>query len=139
MPRVHHANTARTAGQPLLTLGVLLIGCAAPPAEDSNTVGSLDTAGDTGVTDCEPGLKVEQCLPDFSLIGPDGELLTLASCRGDVVIYLQRSHVVRRLSIPGSGMASTLTTATGDQGVTVISVLESNAEGALPQAADAAA
>lgn len=76
---------------PLLALGLLLTGCSAPQTGDDEDTDSPiddtdDTDGDTdSVADCEPGLKIGECLPDFTLIGPGEENLSLASYWGDVV------------------------------------------------------
>jgi hypothetical protein len=82
----------------LLALGLLLTGCSAPqtggdddtdsPIDDTDSPidDTDDTDGDTdAVADCEPGLKIGECLPDFTLIGPGEENLSLASYWGDVV------------------------------------------------------
>jgi hypothetical protein len=74
----------------MLAVGLLVPGCSSPVDSADEDTGSdtddtdIDTDVDTSV-DCESGLKIGQCLPDFTLIGPSGENLTLSSYWGDVV------------------------------------------------------
>ena len=69
----------------LMSLAFVLTGCA-PTSSSAPTDADGETGPETEVpTPCESGFKRDECLPDFSLIGPDGEFLTLSAYWGDVV------------------------------------------------------
>jgi hypothetical protein len=64
-----------------------LLACSDPAPTEPAATDTDDLVADSDVQPaCTEGLKRGECLPDFTVLGPTGEDVTLSAYYGDVVL-----------------------------------------------------